>query len=648
MGRATLTDRKLTTEGRAAPVPRLGPRDVLILAAWCGLATGLLEVATRILCRWINSTDRLYQISRHFVWLAPLTYLLLFLMMGLVLAAVTRLWPRRGGWLSRRLIVAAVIVPALMVAGPQIYHEAWMILALGVAARIVPSLERHTLELRRWLLLSFPALLGLVLLMAGSVYAGAWVKEKREGLRPFPPADAPNVLLIVMDTVRADRMSLYGYHRATTPRLDQLAKRGMRFDKVRATAPWTLPSHASMFTGRWPHELGVKWMTPLQSDFTTLAEYLGAHGYATAGFAANTLFCSYETGIDRGFTHYEDYELGPLAAVRTALVVDYAFQKLFALAVVYGRSFSAGLLRPVQDVFLGWILTRDRISAYAINHKFLDWLTRRREPRRPFFAFLNYFDAHAPYVSPTVAQHRFGLQPRSAADANILDSWGDVKKLELSPYYKTLAEDCYDTCLAYLDEQLGKLFEELERRGELDRTLVIVASDHGEGFGEHGLFDHGESLYRPEIQVPLVIVPPQRIRSQGVVNQTVSLRNLPATIVDLIGLKADSPFSGQSLANLWRTSSPDSALSMVDAVFSELPSPNPSNPNQGRSPAYGGPLVSLAEGDFVYIRNEGNGSEELYNERDDPRESNNRARDQALQSVLTRFRDGVNQFRSRP
>ena len=155
--------------------------------------------------------------SRHFVWSAPLTYFLLFLAIGLLLAAVTRLWPGGGGWLSRRLIVASAFVPALMVAFPQIYTGAWMIAALGMASRIVPSLERHAIGSRRWLLWSFPGLLGMVLVMAGSVFAGDWVKERRQARRPLPPADSPNVLLIVMDTVRTDRLSLYGYHRPTTP-----------------------------------------------------------------------------------------------------------------------------------------------------------------------------------------------------------------------------------------------------------------------------------------------------------------------------------------------------------------------------------------------------------------------------------------------
>jgi arylsulfatase A-like enzyme len=189
---------------------------------------------------------------------------------------------------------------------------------------------------------------------------------------------------------------------------------------------------------------------------------------------------------------------------------------------------------------------------------------------------------------------------------------------------------------------------DLHRRGELDRTLVIVTSDHGEGLGEHDLFDHGESLYRTEISVPLVIVPPEGGRSHGVVSETVSLRSLPATIVELAGLQAGSSFPGPSLANLWRKSSPNPIPSALDGVISELTAPNPSSPNQGRSPAKRGPLVSLAEGEFVYIRNEGDGAEELFNEREDPSELSNRAGVLALQPVLERFRQRASQLRARP
>ena len=166
-------------------------------------------------------------------------------------------------------------------------------------------------------------MLGLVLILAGWVVGGEWLAERREASRPLPPGDPPNVLLITLDTVRADHLSLYGYGRPTSPVLERLARLGIRFDEARAPAPWTLPSHASMFTGRWHHELSVDWMTPLDKKYPTLAEYLGSRGYATAGFVANLFACSYDSGLSRGFTHYEDYILECLVPFRTAWLVDH-------------------------------------------------------------------------------------------------------------------------------------------------------------------------------------------------------------------------------------------------------------------------------------------------------------------------------------
>jgi arylsulfatase A-like enzyme len=197
---------------------------------------------------------------------------------------------------------------------------------------------------------------------------------------------------------------------------------------------------------------------------------------------------------------------------------------------------------------------------------------------------------------------------------------------------------------------LGELFDELQRRGVLDRTLLIVTSDHGEGLGEHDLFDHGESLYRTEIRVPLLIVPPTRIQAQSLVSDTVSLRDLPATIVDLVGLGPGSPFPGRSLARLWRGTSPGAAsvAGDLDGAISELGGPNPRDPNQGRSPAHRGPLISLAEGRYVYIHNEGDGTEELFDERDDPLELTNRVQYDSMQSIVQRFRHRLHQMRASP
>ena len=426
------------------------------------------------------------------------------------------------------------------------------------------------------------------------------------------------MLLVVLDTVRADRLSLYGYERPTTPALERLAKRGIRFDEARATAPWTLPSHASFFTGRWPHELDVKWLTPLSGNFPTLAEHLGSRGYATAGFVANTLYCSYETGLDRGFTHYEDYVLEGLMPFRTAWIVDHVLQMISDWGVFVGRTFDVGPFRPSQESWIASLFVVERRKdAGAIDREFVDWLAHRREPGRPFFAFLNFYDAHAPYVLPHRAEYRFGLKPRRAADFLFLvEDWDSIDKSKLRPVYRKLALDSYDNCLAYLDERLGELFDELETRGVLDRTLVIVTADHGEGLGEHDLFDHGESLYRSEIPGAALDRPAREARGPpGVVRQIVRPpRSCQRPgILELVGpgvwIAIPGTIAGVPLA---RPTAQGELPVDGDAAISELPKPNPYDPNQGRSPAHRGPLISLAEREFADIRNEGDGTEELF------------------------------------
>src|SRR5262249_9021622 len=152
--------------------------------------------------------NRLYGMSRHFVWLAPLANLLLFAAMGSVLAVATRLRPRRWGWLGPRIIGFWAVLPAPMVASARIYPLAWAILWPGIASRLASIVERRSTGLRRALLASFPALLATVLVLAGLIFGRDRLKEWREAGHPWPPAGSPNVLLVVLDTVRADRLSV--------------------------------------------------------------------------------------------------------------------------------------------------------------------------------------------------------------------------------------------------------------------------------------------------------------------------------------------------------------------------------------------------------------------------------------------------------
>ena len=539
------TNHALAGSGRRRPARQpMRARDLLFVSAWCGLAAGLLESATRVLCLAIDPGQRLYVMSRHYTWLGPLANLVFFLGIGLLLAIAIRLFPRATGWIGPRLVGACTILPVLMAAGPRIYPSAWLLVAVGISVAVVPTIERHGSALRSRLRWSFPIMMGLVVAVAGFVLGGDWLDAARESGRPLPPDDSPNILVIVLDTVRADRLSLHGYERPTTPNLERLSKRGIRFDRARATAPWTLASHASLFTGRWPHELGGM-DDPAARGFPMLAEYLGSRGYATAGFVANVLYCSQNTGLARGFTHYEDYVLERLAPLRTAGLVERTTTMIAKLITV----FDIAPLYPLWELENRWFVINQRKDAASINGAFLNWLAGRREPRRPFFAFLNLLDAHAPYLLPPGAPHRFAKDVATPDEYRaVYELWQDIDKSRLPRPWITLARDSYDDCIGYIDDQLGLLFDELRRRGVLDQTLIIVTSDHGEGLGEHDLFDHGESLYRTEIRVPLIIVPPPGRDRPAVVGETVSLRDLPATIVDLVGQGRGSPFPGESLA----------------------------------------------------------------------------------------------------
>jgi len=386
----------------------------------------------------------------------------------------------------------------------------------------------------------------------------------------------------------------------------------------------------------------VEWATPLPKNYPMLAEYLGTHGYATAGIVSN-MYCSYDTGLNRGFTHYEDYVFGRLSFLRTSVVFEEVVKNL----VAFGLRSPSGVTHSAQAWLRSIFRYSTRKDARTINGRFLNWLDQKQDPGRPFFVFLNYLDAHTPYKVPPGESRRFGRKPQTDEELWVIyDEWVALEKLLLKKPLLTMGRDCYDSCLAYLDHEIGRLIGDLEHRGVLENTWIVITSDHGEGLGEHDLFDHGESVYSQEIHVPLVILPPSSITLGAVVRHPVSLRDLPATVVDLTGLTAEPPFPGHSLRALWKTNAGAPEVAVSD-VLSELASASPVDSSHGRSPARRGPLVSLAEGDLLYIRNEGDGVEELYNLRDDPHELTNRAQTASMQPFLLRFRDRIAEITKR-
>lgn len=619
---------------------------VLISAVATGLIVGHLELLLLLIRQVLVSSATLgvLQLNGHFFWMIPVANLSVFALLGFALSVAAWFWPRRVSrfaqylWLPLALLVLLCTIPGL-------HPLAAALLAVGSGYRLIlwtrsrVSVRRVRKGLRRCLLgLSLSTLAMFVWCFHQIASAEA------RGLANLPThrAGAPNLVLIVLDTVRADRLSLYGASRDTTPQLARWSRRGLVFEHARSTAPWTLPAHASLFTGRLPSDLQVSTRSPLDGKFQTLAEVLREQGYLTAGFVANTFFCNAWFGLNQGFLHYKDFpnrnEISATEILRNAEVGKRLLD----------------LTSRATDIRSGKHASRE--SGAEVNASALDWLDLQTEtqPDRPFFLFLNYMDAHDPYVLPAGAEHRFGLKAETSADQAMLQNWHALKHRQLDRRQVQLASDAYDNCLSALDQSIGELLEILDQRGCLENAWVVITADHGEQFGEHGLFLHGDSLYRTAIDVPLVILPPRGSSLEGKrIAAPVSLRDVAATLLDVsrgsaakeAGPDDAPPLPGRSLARLWNRAETLDARTPLAELGMEAPvseagldvKPPRTTPSRLVAPVQLGPMVSLVDEGFTYIRR-GDGAEELFDLVGDPAESNNLADRPEHQALLERFR----------
>ena len=622
----------MTTLSDARPAHRAAsscpaPFRVLLWAAWFGIVSGVLELTIFLLkCHFFDARN--YNVSRHFPWMFPVSGLIVVGGAGALLALAVLLRPNRVSSSAILIILSFFAYLGLLFRLP-IYTVACLILAACLALRTGGFLAARAEAYHTLFGWSLKVLAGLLIATVLTCYGREiWAEHRAQARARLPenPAGAKNVILIVLDTVRARSLSLYGYPRDTTPNLRRLGAKGVRFDRAFATAPWTAPSHASMFTGRWSHEISVGWSQPLDQTPPTLAEFLGDRGYSTAGFVANTTYCSYETGLDRGFAHYEDYDVTPRAILLCSALVQRALNFVHT-----HPNIARWVDVAVPD-------NAQRKSAARINADFLGWVNHHRD--RPFFAFLNYFDAHHPYLVPEFAKAPpFGRRPETHSELRTIKTWWDLDKRNIGQRDVELAVDSYDRCISYLDDQIGRLFEALERRGLLRDTLVVITSDHGEHLGEQALYGHGCSLYLSELHVPLLIIAPGTVPEGRVIAEPVSLRDLPATIVDRLGLQARFPFPGRTLARTW-SRDPGSCVASTEPILSELSCPPEADPNHGESPARLGPMKSLVDKNYHYIRN-GKGREELFDHQRDPDENHDLAGSPAAAAVLERFRESL-------
>jgi len=559
---------------------RLGARLGVLagLAVWFGLVVGTVYALAVLGIRLIDG--RLMFHHREVLWMSPVAHVATNLVAAVLVTPIVLL---RRDWFLRTAVGLFVLISvvSLLLRANEISRWAVVLLGVGLAVQLA-RLDRRPGR-RAW---RFAIAVALVVTLTSAVQIGERALAERRGMAAVVErADTPNVLVVVLDTVRARNMSLYGYRRPTTPALERWADDSAVFDMAIAPTSWTLPSHASMLTGRIGSVSGGDWLHPVNLQGPTLPEHYRSIGYATGGFVANLLYTSWESQLTGPFVHFEGYKRtfsqillhSPLAQVRLP-------RALFDI-----RS-PGGMLRALRGFSLQVsTLPADHVKpATQVTDEFLAW--QQRLDRRPFFALLNYFDAHAPFRSPDEYLERF----RGSSD-------GDI--------------DRYDASIAFLDAEVGRLLETLDTRGVLDDTVVVITSDHGELFGEHGLRGHANGLYLSEIRVPLLVRYPPRVPAGLRVPDAVSLVDLAATILDLSGQPATA-IPGASLA-FWSGS--DAVRPARTAAFSEL---IPGRNVDAKQPNAKTWLQSVVVGRFHLIR-DGEGREELYDVVADPNEERN-------------------------
>ncbi len=395
------------------------------------------------------------------------------------------------------------------------------------------------------------------------------------------------MLLVVIDTLRADKLGSYGDERGLTPNLDRLADEGILFEQVSAHAPWTLPSMASLLTSLYPRQHGagghVPGFTRLAPGAETAASIFAEEGYATAA-VVNVTFLGPHFGLDRGFAHLDEKSFENNVDVRDAT--------------------------ETTDAALAWL---------------------EENGERPFFLLAHYFDPHAVYAPPQPFRRRFA-QPVDREDESFVFGTREhmialrAGRLDLDKAVLLRAEALYDGEVAYADHEVGRLLEGLEAMGLADRVCVVVTSDHGEEFLDHGGFEHGHTLYGELTNVPLILRLPGKMRPRRIASAVRHVDVLP-TLCALCGVPPRSAFAGRSLVPLLRGQETDHRPALAHGNF------------------WGPPLTSWREGTRKLIarppvRPGETPRSELYDWLADPRETTDLAagESEVVRTMLDRLR----------
>ncbi|HSR91229.1 MAG TPA: sulfatase [Gemmatimonadales bacterium] len=572
---------------------RPGVSQIAVLALWFALLAGLIEAAWGSIERY--GLNRFMRVPQDIVWMAPVVDAFWLVIPVMLLLLACRLAPRV---VSQNAVAGllggfAALPPLLLIT--ELHKGVAVLLAVGIGVQIGHIATILPNGFNRVVRRTLPVAVGAFVLGTGFVVGSQRLTERRAILaRPEAPPGKPNVLLIVWDTVRGQSLSAYGYDRPTTPFLTSLSREGVRFARAVSTAPWTLPSHGSIFTGQWPYVFFRGLWKPIETPTPTIATVLSEAGYATAGFTANPYYTSPSHRIDQGFRHYEEHGHGlstAFAKARLGYVLEHAewFREL----------------TEHDDLF-------DRKSADDVSRSFLHWLDDQGDT--PFFVFLNFYDAHRPYVAPSPFRERFArAKPDDSERARAIRREED---------HEDWYQDEYDGLIAYLDDATRRLLGDLDRRGVLDNTVVIITADHGDQFGEHGKWFHMNSLYRPLLDVPLVVRFPRGVPRDTVIETPVSLRDIPQTVLALTGVTS-AVVPGQSLTRFW-TGEPRSADSLILSELSIRAGPEL------------GPVSIISNGLHYIVTDKD--SIELYHYINDPSETSSLRDSPEHKEILAGFR----------
>jgi len=421
----------------------------------------------------------------------------------------------------------------------------------------------------------------------------------------------PNVLLITIDTVRSDRVGAYGFENAHTPTLDRLATEGARFDRAVCQLPQTNASHAALLTGLYPSTSGVKvhMVDRLSPGSQTMASVFRDAGYQTAGIyswvSLDPQFC----GLDQGFQTYAGYVLN-----RTALFSDPRLEGL--LAVYRQVKSKVAVVQTADAVLQGSDQVEKTLDGRGdvTTAAALQWLDQH-VASGPFFLWLHYFDPHYPYTPPAGFDHLLGLNYHGKIDGSV-DVLHGIEKGNVAVDNADRARlgELYQGEIAFADAQIGRLLDDLRRRGLEDDTIVVAASDHGESFGEHGDWIHGLKVFETEVHVPLIVRYPRRVPAGRAVTAAVQLIDVMPTVLDLAGLHPKHPVQGTSFLPLLDGKAASNGTDPADRIgFTELADEA---------------FVALVTAEWKLIRNDANGELQLYHVSQDEAEAHNLADDQ--------------------